>query len=261
MLHPIQQKLLRAAETARLGMMSLREIGRLIDEPSAQKVKHHLAQLARGGFIVIDRMHGIIRLVRLGEELGRRDGLVAIPIVGSANCGQAEVFAEEDVVGYLRISRGFLPKVQGVFAVKAVGSSMNRANINGKNVEDGDFVLVDGDGEAPRSGEYVLSIIDGCANMKRYFEDAAHNQIILCSESTLDFSPIFIRFAEAPDYVVNGTILDVIKKPRRTIRDEEETLLPLERVVPSRDRRAPRRSPKAARTGTTKRTRARGMVH
>jgi SOS-response transcriptional repressor LexA len=142
--------------------------------------------------------------------------LVAIPIFGTANCGPATAYAEQEAEGYLRISGKLLTKKKGVFAIKASGHSMNKANINGESVEEGDYVLVDPSFTSVRNGDYVLSIIDGMANIKRYFKDTDNQRIILLSESSASFSPIFIHRDDLDNYLVNGKVIQVIKKPKRS---------------------------------------------
>ena len=93
---------------------------------------------------------------------------------------------------------------------------MNKANINGECVEDGDYVLVDPTVAAVRNGDYVLSIIDGMANIKRYFKDTDNERIILLAESSASFSPIFIHRDDMDNYLVNGKVIQVIKKPKKT---------------------------------------------
>lgn len=47
---------------------------------------------------------------------------------------------------------------------------MNKADIDGNNIEDGDFVVVREKHNMPEPGEkYVVSLIDDCANIKRFF--------------------------------------------------------------------------------------------
>jgi SOS-response transcriptional repressor LexA len=53
----------------------------------------------------------------------------------------------------------------------------------------------------------VLSLIDGAANLKKY--KVEKGQIMLVSESTEDFKPIFIM--QGDDWVVNGKIVGVMK--------------------------------------------------
>lgn len=213
-MHLLQQKLLKISEGTDLTRMSLREIGRLIEEDHPQKVQHHLMQLEKKGLIKFDRGKGIIQRVKKG--MIKNTDLVAVPIFGSANCGPATLLAEENLEGYLKISRRILNTAKGVFAIKALGNSMNRANIRGNSIEEGDYIIIDGAIDNPRNGDYVLSIIDDVANIKRFVFDTDQNQIILVSESTEDIAPIFIH----PDdkYVMNGRVIQVIKKPKLSLR-------------------------------------------
>jgi repressor LexA len=99
-------------------------------------------------------------------------------------------------------------KKSGIFAVRAVGKSLNRANVKGKSIEEGDIVLIDGEDRAARNGDYVLSIIDGAANLKKYTVEKG--QVMLVSESTEKFKPIFVM--EGDNWVVNGKIIAVVKQ-------------------------------------------------
>ena len=65
-----------------------------------------------------------------------------------------------------------------------------------------------------KNGDYVLSIIDGMANIKRYFRDLEYQRIILLSESSASISPIFIHRDDMDNYLVNGKVIQVIKKPK-----------------------------------------------
>lgn len=212
-MHALQEKLLELAGQHDLANMSLREIGKLIRETSPQKVKHHLLQLEKNGLIQMDRLAKVMVKTRPGAMA--KSSLLAVPILGTANCGPATAYADQEAEGYLRVSGKLLTKKKGIFAIKAAGYSMNKANINGECVEDGDYVLVDPTFTAVRNGDYVLSIIDGLANIKRYFKDTANERIILLSESSASFSPIFIHRDDLDNYLVNGKVIQVIKKPKK----------------------------------------------
>jgi len=211
-MHPIQKKILKIVNHNNLGKMSLREIGKLVNVDSAQKIKHHLYQLEKKGLIVFDQSKNILKRVKKGEI--QNTNLIAVPILGCADCGPATIFAEQNLEGYLKISRKMLSKKRGIFAIRAVGPSMNKTNINGKTIEDGDYIIVDSKNRTPKNGDYILSIIDGCANIKRYIEDKKNKQIVLLSESTFNFPPIYIHPEEFSDYVVSGKVIQVIKKPK-----------------------------------------------
>ncbi len=208
-MHSIQEKLLALAGKENLADMSFREIGKHINETSPQKIKHHLLQLEKNGLIQLDRLAKVMVKTRPG--LPAKNSLFAIPILGTANCGPATAYADQEAEGYLRVSGKLLSKKKGI---KATGYSMNKANINGEAVDDGDYVLVDPTATVIRNGDYVLSIIDGMANIKRYFRDNENQRIILLSESSASFAPIFIHRDDMDNYLVNGKVIQVIKKPK-----------------------------------------------
>lgn len=213
-MHQIQEKLLELMESNDLGKMSYRQIGILLNAKSAQTIKHHLQQLEKKGFIVMNKDEGIVKKIKIGETNG--SNLLSLPILGTANCGTATQFADEKINGYVKISKKLLPKKENLFAIEAIGHSMNKANIEGKTLEDGDFAIIDKDYSDFKSGkDYVLSIIDGMANIKKYYEDRKNNQIILVSESTKNYPNIHIHFDEAIDYIANGKVIAVIKNPNK----------------------------------------------
>ncbi len=205
-MHKLQEKLLRTIERKNLSGMTLRDIGSLVGEQSAQKIKHHLSQLSKKGFIAYNTAK---REVRKMQEISK-EGLVSLPIVGSANCGPATIFADENITGYLKVSKKMAPRGGKLFVLRAEGNSMNKANIKGKSIEDGDFVLVDAEQQNPEPGRYIVTVIDDLANIKKFVPDAKNKRIILKSESTKDYLPIFIH--ENDKYKFSGRVIDVIKK-------------------------------------------------
>lgn len=213
-MHETQKSLLTLIGEKNISGMTLREIAPLLGENIyPQQVKHHLSQLVKKGLVRVDKMRGVIEKVKSGTI--KNTNLVSIPILGMANCGPATSVAEERIEGYLQISSSLLKKNnKNIFALKAVGASMNKADIGGKNIEDGDYVIIDGETKMPEHGDYVLSVIDGMANIKKFIWDTENNQIILASESTKDFSPIYIHQDDSYNYIMNGKVIQVIKKPQ-----------------------------------------------
>lgn len=199
-----------------LGKMTLRQIGSLIGEEQAQKVRHHLLQLEKRGLIEIDRQRGVMEKVKPDIRVSSRNSsaLIAVPILGSANCGPQEIFADNNLEGYLKVSPKILNGKRDVFAIRAVGSSMNRASVQGDAIDDGDYVIIDSADRNPENKDYVVSIIDNLANIKRFFRDGEKQQIILASESTMDYPPICIHEDDADAYCVAGKVLKVIKKTK-----------------------------------------------
>lgn len=208
-MHNIQEQLLRIISDRNIGSLTLREIGELVGERFPQKIKHHLTQLERKGLIKINKAAGSIEKATSG--LLKHSKLLSIPILGTANCGPTTLFADQNVEGYLKISSKLLPSRKRLFAIKASGISMNKADVHGKRIEEGDYLIVDPQETTPRNKDIVLAIIDDTAVVKRYYKDTAHEQILLLSDSTKDTPPIYIH----PDdpFSINGKIVEVIKRP------------------------------------------------
>ena len=135
----------------------------------------------------------------------------SIPVLGSANAGPATALAEENISGYLKVSRRDVNRKNGIFALRVEGDSMNKAKIGGKNLEQGDFVLIDSEYKNPKNGDYVLSIIDNCANLKKFERDPKTGEVMLVSESKNPIhKPIYISSED--NFMINGKIVNVVKK-------------------------------------------------
>jgi len=219
-MHPIQEKLLRLSKTVNLAKLTLREMAKRIDLPneSPQKIKHHLLQLQKKGFLSIDRAKGMMNRTSLEPAWARgllkhASRLFSIPIIGTANCGPATLFAEQNYQGFLRISSKLIgrSKPSGLYAVKADGASMNRAEIDGRKIEDGDFVIIDSQDKDVVSGNVVLAVIDDRATIKRFINDRANGQIVLVADSSFDYAPVYLHPKD--DFLISGKAIAVIKKP------------------------------------------------
>lgn len=206
-----QEKLIELAKKKDLSKMNFREIGRELGIPNPQTVIYHLEQLKKKGLLYLDAQ----KKQRVAKPKAFVvDSFFNIPIVGAANCGPAAQLAQEDITGYLKISPRSLQKSkpEGLIAIRAVGDSLNKASIDGDSIENGDYVIVDSK-ERPRNGSYVLSIIDGMANFKKFFKDEKKQEIRLVSESTKDFPPIIMHKddLDVSGYLINGVVVRVIK--------------------------------------------------
>jgi len=208
-MHYIQEKLLKLIDHQNISGLTLRDIGSLINETFPQKVKHHLSQLESKGFISIDKKNSIIK--RTSGQTKNSDLFISVPIYGTANCGPRTIYANQNLEGYLKVSKKLLSKKDKIFALRVEGNSLNKANIKGKSIEDGDFVIVDSQATSPKNGDYIVSIIEEMANIKKYIWDAKNSQIILGSESTQNYNPIYVH--EDDNIIINGKVIDVIKKP------------------------------------------------
>lgn len=207
-MHIIQQKLLRLISEKNIDGMKLREIGEEINETHPQKIKHHLNQLKEKGLIIHNKLKGVVS--RLDINNNRTDTLLSIPILGSANCGPANLYSDENYEGCLKISSKLVRNKNKLFAVKAIGNSMNKAKINSKAIKEGDYVIVDSENTSPNNGDYVLTILDGVCNIKKFSQNKKAGHIILTSESSQEYPPIIIHLNEV-DSFINGKVVDVIK--------------------------------------------------
>ncbi len=62
---------------------------------------------------------------------------------------------------------------------------MNKARVGGQTIEDGDYLTIDSNHQSPENGDVVFSVID--------------------------IPPVYIH--EDDSFVINGKIIQVIKKP------------------------------------------------
>jgi len=220
-MHKIQQKILGLAENKNLAGLTLRQIGELISEKgSPQKIKHHLNKLIKTGLLLVS-VDGN-KIVKTKAGINKKNGLISLPILGDANCGQALSFADDAPVSeFVKVSAGIIghsliKRIKDIFVLRAVGDSMNRAEVsaNRKSIENGDLVLVDKSYKNTGDGDYVVSIIDDCANIKKLFIDKQNKRVVLLSESSHDYPPIYIHENDYNiDNLISGLVVDVLKKP------------------------------------------------
>jgi SOS-response transcriptional repressor LexA len=130
-----------------------------------------------------------------------------------ASCGPKGVVAEQNLEGFLQVSNTLLNRKprRSFFVVQATGNSMNRTSIEGTNIEQGDYLIVDTDA-AIENRNVVLSIVDNRAFIKKLIKDPANEQIALVSESTEGYPPILIH--EEDRFLLNGKVVQVIKEPK-----------------------------------------------
>ncbi len=196
---------------------SLQEICKHLGVSSPATVHEHLSALASKGFLEREKNQKRSMTLHVPESIespySSTVGLdsISLPIVGSANCGPADILAEENIEGYLKVSKSLLNRRDGLFVIRASGDSMNNADFFGKTIDSGDFVIIDSLARDAKHGDYVLSIIDGCANLKKFIIDRNGSKMLVSeSKSPKAYKPIFLH--EEDDFMINGKIISVIKK-------------------------------------------------
>ncbi len=210
-MHELQTKLLALIRARPSTPVNLRQLGLLLGGAHPQNIKYHLQRLVQKGLIHW-RDDGSAAPV---SARSAHSPLIAIPILGAASCGPAMAIAEEQIEGYLQVSPTLVGRRRDLFAIRAVGDSMNRADIGGNTIDDGDFVLIDPRPRTPKNGDYVLFVADGLANIKRFRRDPTQPHFLLVSESTRNYPPIYIHPDDFSQVVVNGKVVRVMKTPKK----------------------------------------------
>ena len=92
---------------------------------------------------------------------------------------------------------------------------MNKAKVgpHERNIENGDFVIIDAENRDPQDRDYVVSVIDDCANIKKFQYDPSSHQVALIAESSDEYFPIILH--ESDNFQMLGKVLDVIKSFRK----------------------------------------------
>lgn len=204
----VQNKLLALLRDQGSVPLKYREIGRRIGEQYPQTVKHHIEILKKKQLIQEKNDLLVLNKKDLASE-----AFLNLPFYGIANCGLATAFADDRIEGYIKISRNALPKgnIKKFYLIQASGNSMNQAAVgpNKKNIEDGDIAIINSKNQSPQNGDYVISVIDGCANIKKFIYNSNDNQVVLISESTDKYFPIVLH--ETDDLNVAGKVVEVLK--------------------------------------------------
>lgn len=203
-------KLIALAGQSDIDSAPLSELARQLGLKHRSQAKHYKEKAEKDGLLVRNSLGRLLPAPTIDSP-----SLITLPVMGEANCGPASLLAQEQITGTISFSPSSLRRRlnEGAFAVKAVGSSMNRSSINGKALEDGDIAIINPTSWSNASdGEYILSVIDGMANIKKLRLDAQNRRIVLKSESTDDlFEDIILDAEDLYMYTISGSVVDVVK--------------------------------------------------
>lgn len=143
-----------------------------------------------------------------------KDSFLDVPVFGMANAGAATMFADQYIEGYLKVSKKMVraKALSSIFAIQVSGTSMNRARVNGKTIQNGDFILVDTTWKHYNNGDKVLVVIDGLATVKTFRTVDGRNIVLLPESTDKKHQPIFLT--EDDNFVINGKVIDVLKMTR-----------------------------------------------
>lgn len=179
------------------------------DNPTTYKVHNTLAMEGH----VVGSLKGTVQVVEALEKKGiiTRDrdkkiyivknesfadfkNIFSIPTFGLASCGEALAFADDNVEGYLQVSKSLFrtEKPAQLFAVKALGDSMDQAGIS-----DNDYVVFEKyENNEELEGKVVVAVINGMATIKTYHK-LKNNMIGLFPQSKNPYhQPIYLDQAD-----------------------------------------------------------------
>lgn len=205
-MHWIQEKLLQIASLNDIDELRLVDLVEMVGCEHPSQIKHHMSQL-------VEKQKLVRKKDRLVPALSMPQGLLTIPVLGEADCGEATKYVDGRIIDNLVVSPSLvtIKYPESVYALVAKGDSMNAAAVNGKTICDGDYVIVEKrEAYTPKDNDIVVSDIGGLANIKRFRTDPANRRIILMPESMRDdYAPIIID--ETDDYAVVGKVVEVVK--------------------------------------------------
>ncbi len=180
-----------------------------IEIKSLGSVFNYLKSLEKKGYIKKTKIDRGIEIIEQAKK-----NFVSIPILGTANAGCPLFFAEQNIEGFLKISRKLFTQqiTEHIFAIEVSGNSMNLSEIRGKRIEDRDYVLIDAEYKDFQNGDKVLATIDGLATIKTFMRIDKNNIGLFPQSTESQHRPIYLTGED--NFVINGKIIDVMKNPQ-----------------------------------------------
>lgn len=180
-----------------------------VEIKSVGSVFNYLKSLEEKGYIKKTKADRGIEIIEQAKK-----NFINIPILGTANAGCPLFFAEQNIEGFLKISRKLFTQqiTEHIFAIEVSGSSMNLSDVRGKRIEDGDYVLIDAAYKDFRNGDKVLATIDGLATIKTFMRIDEDNVGLFPQSTESQHRPIYLTGED--NFVINGKIIDVMKNPK-----------------------------------------------
>lgn len=188
---------------------SLTELQGMLSISTKRGVVSHLEALEKKGFIIRTSEPRGIQIVEESESDMIYEYLVGIPILGYANAGTPLVLAEEQNLGILQLDRSLIGKKDGLFSLIVKGDSMNMREIDGQNIQEGQYLIVQKDVEF-EDGDVVLAIVDGAATVKNI--KRSEDMVILYPQSSNPIhKPIYLDINS--NSMINGKVIKVLDNP------------------------------------------------
>lgn len=235
-MHPIRQKILALVRQEGIIELSLRRLGETVGTPHPQEVKHHLLQLEKNGLITMKRpTRNKLQLFSTEKtpHYDESNPMRRIPVLHTSAFTNEELFfSEENISGYLTVSRRLLGEKYPYFALRVEDNGMNKTDFQGKTIEEGDFVFfTPAATEHCHDGMYVVILYEGIAKVKKIITHNDDGYLTLVSESTRDILPMFLH--QDDHRFIKGIVEKVMKRPKKILKTLTEDRKPVEKIEES----------------------------
>lgn len=185
---------------------SLTELQNMLNITTKRGVVSHLEALEKKGYIIRTSEPRGIHIIEESDSEMVYEYLVGIPILGYANAGTPLILAEEQNLGVLQLDKSLIGKRKDLFALMVKGDSMDMRVVDGKNIKEGSYLIVQRDAEY-EDGDVVVAIIDGCATVKNIRKE--NDMVILYPQSSNPIhKPIYLDINGSS--IINGKVIKVL---------------------------------------------------
>lgn len=182
---------------------TIEEFRRTLGVGSSRTVLRYLQELEDSGFI--RRSPGARGLQVIRRPSGGPETR-PVPVLGRVTAGGLDL-AEQYYDGWLQLPvEDLSPKSAQFFLLRVHGQSMDRAEVPGGKIEDGDLVLVRQQTTA-EPGAIVVAHVDGEATVKKLARLPDY-WVLKPESSQPHYRPILV----GPGFSIQGVVMKVIKK-------------------------------------------------
>lgn len=179
---------------------TLRAIQTHMEFKSSRSASLLITRLEKKGYLT-RTPRGNLRLMKGIDASVQPQQVIKLPLVGSVACGMP-LLAEENVEAWIPVSQRIARPGAHYFLLRAVGDSMDQANIN-----DGDLMIVRQQPVA-ESGDQVVALIDDSATVKE-FRRSGGKVVLMPRSSNPAHKPIILE----SDFMIQGVIVDTLPNP------------------------------------------------